>query len=170
MVSHWTNAGRLVLVSNGKRDLVDVAASDAALARSLDPSRGGKGGKSSGPPPPVEGGAAAVSGDGAPPPVDTYTRVRTHREAFRAKTEEVEYRARVGELVERKAYDQALADALSPLLSALDSLSARVGPAVAAEHDVRKCQNILDDAVAVIRQDIANTLRRMVQGNGAVRQ
>lgn len=147
MVTHWTRDERIVII-DGK---VDVGASDAALSATLDPARGGQ-----------KRRARQVVRD-TPNATDSYTRVRTAREAYRAKTEEMEYRKRLGELVERRAYDKALTDGVSPILTALDTLSARIGHALAAETDVRKVQIILDDAIGVMRQDLAETLRRMSQ-------
>jgi hypothetical protein len=168
MVSHWTKAERIA-VRGGK---VDLKASDAMLAASLDPARGGKGGSprgaqvsvgtdsSEGAAPSASSAAPAATGPGP----DTYTRVRTHREAFRAKTEEVDYRERIGELVERDRYNKALADGLSPVLAALDSLGPRLAPVLAAESDPRRIQSLVEDAIVNIRQDMADTLLRMVSG------
>lgn len=161
MVSKWTTRGQIAIV-DGK---VDRDVSDTMLAATRDPARGGKNGKSDG----DFAGAAPVE-PAAKPPVtpggDTYARVRTYREGFRAKTEEVEYRRTVGELVEKSRYDKALADGLVPILAAMDSLGPRLAPVLAAETDSRRCQTLIEDAVAAVRQDMADTLMRMVTGAG----
>jgi hypothetical protein len=158
-VSHWTKAGRIAIV-DGK---VDVETSNQMLAETLHPSRGGKRVRTRQDRPQASQ-VSPTSANAPPVATEAYARVRTAREAFRAKSEELEYRERVGELVERDRFDKALVDALGPILSSFDSLSARIGPALAAESDVRKVQNMIDDAVAAIRQDTADTLRRMIAG------
>src|SRR5689334_10898994 len=84
MVGKYAKTGRLVII-DGK---VDAIASDAILAESLDPSRGGKGGKSGSARPPSGGAATSRAAVKLMPLPDTYTRVRTHREAFNAKSAE----------------------------------------------------------------------------------
>jgi len=161
MVSHWTNANRIVIV-DGK---VDRDASDRMLAASRDPARGGKKGKSDGSIPNTLQGSRAPGAEGGTAPggaSDSYAAVRTLREGYRAKTEEVEYRQRIGELVEKDAYDKALADALGPILAAFDTLAPRLAPKIAGESDARKVQNTIDAAVAAIRQSIADTLQQMI--------
>jgi hypothetical protein len=154
MVSHWTKAGRIVIV-DGK---VDVSASDAALAASRDPARGGKGGKSNG-----TAVVAPPSGSTAPEP-GSYTDVRTTRESFNAKEAELDYLERVGKLVEREAYDRALSDALEPVMACLDRLAPVLGPLVTGETDARKVQNNIDDAVDGVRRDMESTIRALMAG------
>lgn len=169
MVTKWHKAGRIVLVDGG----VDLAKSDAALAATLDPARGGKHGKSSDSAvaaPTVGRGAPVEPGPAPGGATDAYSRVRTHREAYKAKSEEIDYRVKVGELVEGKAVAKAIGDALSPIMAALDSLSSILGPAVAAESDPRKVENLIDAEVDRIRQDAAETLRRMIPGAPGSRQ
>ncbi|MEO8755028.1 MAG: hypothetical protein ABI624_20380 [Casimicrobiaceae bacterium] len=153
MVSHWTKAGRLVLV-DGK---VDVAKSDAALAATLAPDRGGK------------GGVPASRGTEQPAPVTptgAFTEHRASRESFNAKEAELDYLERVGKLVERERYDRALTDALAPVMAALDRMAPTLGPLVTGETDARKVQNLIDDAVDGIRRDMESTIRAMLAGPG----
>jgi hypothetical protein len=177
MISKLHKQQRLVLV-DGK---VDVQASDAMLAQSLDPSRGGKGGKSgrgdSGTP--RQAGATANDTPAASPltggpPAEaasvSYSRVRTFRESFVAKTAEVEYRKMIGELVEREAYARALTANMGAALQRLDSISARLGARVAGESDVRKCMDMIDDEVMAVRQEVADIARAMAQAPGGTRQ
>lgn len=170
MVTHWHKAGRIKLTDDGRYVLADE--SDRMLAVSLSPDRGGKGGKS---PPraldrPQTSAATGQAPDDPPSPSASYTTVRTNREAFAAKHAELDYRARVGELVERSRYDRALADGMAPALARLDTLSARLGARVAAETDVRRVQSMIDDEVVSIRQEIADTLRAMLAAAGQTRQ
>jgi hypothetical protein len=169
LVSRWTKAGRIAIVDG----LVDVEASDAMLAASLDPTRGGRGGRPSArtqvptttPAPGSNGGPPAA----APEP-SGYALVRTQREGFAAKTAEVEYRKMIGELVEREPYNRALAQNLASALQRLDSISSRLGARLAAEADVRKCQDMIDDEVQSIRQEVADTARQMIEAHGKATQ
>lgn len=164
LVTRWAKAGRIVSVEGGK---IDAEASDALLASTMDPARGGRGGKSdrAGPPP-----APAPQTQYQAPQPDQYTRVRTHREAFAAKSAEAAYRKMIGELVERAEYARGLAQNLGPALQRLDTISARLGSRLAAETDVRKVQDILDDDVAAIRQEIADYAQALIDGVPVVRQ
>jgi hypothetical protein len=159
MVSHWTNGQRIQIV-DGK---VDVEASDAMLAAGQDPTRGGKGGR-----PKHQQRPRAPADDGGslqpPPSMDAFSRVRTVREGYRARSEEVAYRKLIGELVEREKWAKALADGLTPLLAALDSLGPRLAQRLVGETDPRVIQNLIEDAVAVSRQDAADTMRRLITG------
>ena len=159
LITRWSKNGRIKIV-DGK---VDVEASDAMLKESMDPARGGRGGKRI---PDVDRGNTRS----APATVDPYTRVRTFRESFNAKSAEVAYRKAVGELVEREPYNRALADMIGPALQRLDTMSARLGARLAAETDVRKCQDIIDDEVASIRTEIADSARAMIESAGKTKQ
>lgn len=170
MVTKWIKQGRVVLTEDGKR--VVAAPSLARIEQQRDPSRGGVGGRPAGSasyalPAELEAGGGGAPAGGRGPA--SYAQVRTAREAYGVKQAELDYRERVGELIERKAYDRALADGLAPIVAGLETLSARIGPELAAETDPRKVQNLLDAAVAALRRDIADTLRRMISGAG-VRQ
>jgi len=170
MVTHWRKADRIVFTANG---MIDVDASDALLAQTMDPARGGRGGKSDRQPLPVATTQRQLEAPEPPrqtPQPDQYTRVRTHREAFAAKTAEAVYRKMIGELVERTEYARGLAQNLGPALQRLDTISARLGSRIAAETDVRKVQDILDDDVVAIRQEIADYAQALIDGVPGTRQ
>lgn len=165
MVSKWISLGMLVLTPDGKR--VVAAESLARIAARSDPTRGGRGGHTQAPSQP-----ASPSRGGRPPGSGgiSFADVRTEREGYAARQAELDYLERIGSLVERKAFERAIVDALAPMLQALESLSARIGPAVAAEADVRKVENLIDGEIATIRREIAETLRRMAAGPPAREQ
>ena len=163
MVTHWIKGGRLVL--DGK--LVNVEASDALLAESLDQTRGGKGGKS-------ERAAATVETRGRPPnpaaPSNTFTRHRAVRESFAAKDAELKYLERAGELVTRADYDRAVADSMAPITTALDSLAPRIARRVVGQSDVRKIEAMVEEEVAAMRIDLAKAHRVLLSEPDKVRQ
>lgn len=199
MVSHWCNAGRLVLTADGR---VDVVASDRALAETLDPARGGKGGNPNarrvmspapvgraataaghggadprrGPPPAGDGGAPDgpagddAAGPGAGTPSSGFQRARTAREEFAAKSAELAYRKAAGELVERADVLRAIADNLAPATSKLESLGVRIATRIAGEPDARKVQAIVDAEVEAVRRDIADMAQAFAERAGRTRQ
>lgn len=160
-VTQWAAAGRLVLSGTG----VNVEGSDSRLAETVN-NRGGK--RKAG----VVGGAQA---DASGQPGDfrfggTLTEARTSQARNRAKLDDLDYQERIGKLVEKSRYDAALADGMAPIMSQLDNLSTRLAPKVAGLTDVRRIQDIVDDEVARIRQDTADTLRAMISGSRATKQ
>lgn len=161
-VTQWSAAGRIKILSDGT---VDVVESERLLTESAGASRGGK--RQRGAVGGVQDGSFEVERE---PAQRTLLDARTAIADIAAKRAEVEYFVRVGELVERERYSKALADGLGPILAAMDSLSAVKGPDLAAETDVRKFQNMLDDAMDDIRRDMANTIRQLIAGPDAVRQ
>lgn len=181
MVTFWIKSGRLVLDASGK--FVDVARSDAALAVSTHPTRGGKPDRgtsvprateavpaASNPPPDASNGQEPAAAVAPVAPTNRFTEHRATREEFASKEAELDYLERVGTLVDRKRYDKALEDALSPIMAALDRLAPTLGPRLAGEVDPRKVQNIIDDAVDEVRRDMASTIRQMIGGPAATRQ
>lgn len=166
LVTRWAKADRLVVV--GK--LIDAEKSDALLAQSMDPARGGKGGKSDRQPP----AAAPAPAIEAPPQrstqPDTYTRVRTHREAFAAKMGEAQYRKMVGELIERDEMRRGLFANLGPSLQRLDNMDVRLAARLAAETDERKCGDMVREEAQSIRQEIADYAQALIDGVGKTKQ
>lgn len=170
MVTHWLKTGRLVLDATGK--LVDVARSDAALAASVHPTRGGKPDRGTAPASrePTGGAQLALGRPDVSVPTNRFTEHRATREEFASKEAELDYLERVGTLVERARYDKALSDAMQPIMAALDRLAPTLGPRIAGETDGRKVQNLIDDAVDEVRRDMATTIRQMIGGPDTVRQ
>lgn len=159
MVTFWRKKDLIVLTEDGQ---VDVDASNKLLDAAQDPSRGGKVGRADTtlPEAPVATESSSKS----------YTDVRTEREEWTLKSQRVEYEKMVGTLVERDAYNRALMQNLSPALQRLDTISARLGARLAAETDVRKCQDMIDEEVESIRQEIADNAQAMIDGAGRTRQ
>lgn len=158
-VTQWAQAGRIRITADGR---VDVDKSIAMLAEAGPAARGGKR---------TAGTAGGVQdGAGSPRTTGTLLDARTAVAEIQAERARIEHRARIGELIERTRYAKALEDALAPILAELDSLSALIGPDLAAETDVRKVQNMLDDAIAKARRNMAATLQQMIAGPDAVRQ
>lgn len=154
-VTQWAAAGRLVLAEDGR---VNVAASEARLAATVN-SRGGK--RQAG----MAGGAHAIE---AAPELDftggTLTDAKIRQAIGKTKLDDLEYRERIGSLIERARIEAAIADGLSPIMSQFDTLSTRVGPKLVGLTELRTIQDLIDDEVAVLRQEAADTLRAMLPG------
>jgi hypothetical protein len=159
MVTHWIKHERIVATDFG---MIDVEASNALLAASNDPSRGGGTGRA-----PKKRLAPKEPAQTA---TQSYTDVRTEREKFTLKSQEVEYRRMVGELVERDEYTRGLSANVGPTLARMDTISARLASRLAAEVDVRKVTDMLDDEVAAIRQEVADFAQALIDRAGKKRQ
>jgi hypothetical protein len=162
MITRYVKHSRIAII-DGK---VDVAASDAMLAKSISPALGGRGGKRGR----TDVPGLSESAGSVPGRADSYNAIRTQRESFVAKTAEVEYRKMVGELVERDRYTAALIENLGPALRRLDTLSARIAFRVAAEQDVRACGIIIDNEIAALRQEISESVLSLASAGGRTKQ
>ena len=158
MVSHWTKAGRIVIV-DGR---VDVAASDAMLAASLDPARGGKGGKSKHEPTAPEDLGFGES--------SSYTRVRTVTEQYRAKQAEINYRKAVGELVERARMETALANIIGTIRRGMQKLPDVLAARLAAEPDPRKARAMLVTEIEQMLADLSGAVEALPEQLTATQQ
>ena len=168
-VTQWAAAGRLVLAGNGD---VLVDESDAMLVATLN-TRGGKDGKGPNGAKDVSSAHDAGADAGASPgPAagGTLTQARTDQARAKARLDELEYRKRAGELVERTRSDRAILDALVPIIGKLDALPTQLAPKLAGMTDIASIQNVIEDGVADYRQNIAETLRAIVASHNATHQ
>lgn len=182
MVTHWLGAGRLVLDVSGKR--VDVVASDAALAGSLDPSRGGKGGGPNAKRIPRGEAAAGGVQDAAPPadgpgpgrhtdpnsPTSRFTEHRATREGFVAKEAELRYLERAGALVSLDVYEAAIRAGMGPIVAAVDSLAPRIAQTVIGLTDPRAVEAAIEKEIETIRADLIRALSTLLSEPDKVRQ
>jgi hypothetical protein len=162
MVTNWKKSGRLVLTLDGQ---VDVKASDALLDAGNDPSRGGTVGRSTKQRP--QEAATAPAGGSA---TQSFTEVRTEREKFTLKTQELEYRIAAGEVVERSEYNRGLVANVGPTIQRIDTMDARLAARLAAETDVRKCGDMLREESISIRQEVADYAQALIDGAGKKKQ
>jgi hypothetical protein len=171
-VTQWAAAGRIVTDESG--DVV-VEESDKRLAATIN-TRGGKRPRTDLQAAPQTAPSEPVSTD-APTqgalmlqPGSSLTQARTAQAQSRARLDELDYVERVGILVERARYDQALADGLGPILSQLDSVASRIAPALVGQTDVRRVIDIIDAEIINLRQEIADKLRSLAIVAGATKQ
>ena len=162
-VTQWAALGRLVLAEDGR---VNVPASQTRLAATTN----------------VRGGKMRAGGAGGAQPLQlpttdeldfrdgTLTGARIVQARVKSRLDQVELDERLGRLIERSRFESAIADGMTAIISQFDTLAGRIAPRVAAETDVRKIQDMIDDEVARLRQDTADTLRAMIAGGGPTRQ
>jgi hypothetical protein len=183
MVTHWTKADRIAIV-DGK---VDAFESDAMLARTLDPARGGKGGKSERPGSRSMNGKPGGKPNGNPagfqeqpevvdqvvaPPTAgaTFQDARARRETFAASLAEVEFRKRVGELVELARVNAGIADMLGMVRRAVQRIPDALATQVAAEGDPRKCRILMSAECERTLSDLAAAIDALPEQLTATRQ
>lgn len=149
MASNWEKAGRLVMV-NG---LVDVKATDKILRKNSSPTMGGKRTKGQ------QAAAASAPVAGSQMPDDlrgqSYTDVRTLREAYAAKRERLAYELASGKVCEVERAMKAILDNATATRRALERLPDRLASRVTAETDERKNRTMLQQEVAEVCREIA---------------
>lgn len=99
-------------------------------------------------------------GDGSPAPIEegkspAFAQHQAKKEEFRAKLAELDYRERVGELVERDAVDAERFQTGRQIRDALQNIPSRVAGLLAAETDQRKCHDLLDREIRLALEGIA---------------
>lgn len=170
-VSKLAKQDRLVLSDNGR---VDVAATEALLKETADPSKAGVSDRHQRDR--VEKGVtahvapdAAVS-DPAPPPAPAaydFQKARAQREFFLAQLAESEARKSSGELVERKAVENAAYASGRLLRDLLLGLPKQISPGLAAINDpwdlerelTGHLRRVLDDASRLSVADLEQALQ-----------
>lgn len=145
---------------------IDVAASDAALAVSFDPTRGGKGGGGI-----LTRAAQAEEVDPETPARgDTVTESKRLSAYYKAKTDEAEYRKRIGELGELAKMRSGAAEAFGALARALEQSRARLAPLLAAESDERAVYELMGKEQDAALSELADTLEALPERVNATQQ
>lgn len=170
-VTQWAAAGRLVLTPDGK---VDVAASVKRLADTGGSSRGGKNGGGAAASAFAQSTTQATNGTqgplGAGQETITLARVRTAREGYLAKLADLDYRERVGEIVDRSRVERGVADCLAASLAIIEQASARLAPRLIGQADIRALREIVDEELDLIRRAIADAADALVDASRGSRQ
>lgn len=149
-------AGRLVMVVEGGKELVDEAASLARIAASKDLAKGHMADVNAqqramhrGTVAPAASGMGAMGGGGSTN--STYHQARTAKEVFDAKNAQLNFEERSGRLVDAAQVRSKYEAKVAGLREALRQLPARLAPLVAGESDQAKC-------LALLREDIDRVL------------
>lgn len=158
MVGQWAKANRIKIVEGR----VDVIESDAMLARSLDPARGGKGGKSR-----RAGHEAAPAGPAKgsekpevplDPTAASFQQSRALREEYAAKRERTEYELSIGKLIQADRAALATATIYANVRRSSQRLGTVLGSRCAAESDPRKCRLLIDAEVESMLAELADKI------------
>ncbi|MGH8435869.1 MAG: terminase small subunit [Pseudomonas sp.] len=167
-VSKLAKAGRLVITSDGK---VDVAATDALLADTSDPSKAGVAERHERDR--VEKGVSALVRSGSVPTEPSkssapdFQKARAHREHYLALLAEDEYRKQHGQLAEVGAIENAAFATGRMLRDLLLGLPKQISPELAALTDPWEVERllttgirrVLEDAERVSASDLENALK-----------
>ena len=162
-VSKLAKKGLLVLDATGK--LVDVAATNALVKKSADPSKAGVAERWE-----KERGTKTVNPleieDPPLPLIDgeyDFQSARAKRETHLAKLAELEERRKLGQLVETESVIKALTDYAIASRAALERMPDRISSVLAAESDPVAVFNILDDEIARICDEICSIAASLPQ-------
>lgn len=166
-VNKLYHAGRLVLHPDGS---IDAEASDRALSVSHDPIRGGKGGGGA-----ITRALRAESADddedgGRPAPGDSVTESKRLSAYYKAKTDEADYRARIGELGELSRMRAGVTEAYGALARFLEQCRARISPILAAEGNERRVYELLGKELDAGMTELADTLEALPERVTATQQ
>ncbi|KFN42327.1 hypothetical protein [Arenimonas oryziterrae] len=139
--------------------LIDVAASDALLDETSDPTRGGD--RSAPTEAPAE--TAAPTAAGAAPEVDPFSlREAMRRERLaRARMAELELGETAKQLVRVDQVDRDVFTLARQALERLRSIPSRLRSQLAAETDPRACEALLDAEVAKVCEDLQKSATAM---------
>lgn len=152
--------GRLVLNLD---QLVDVAASDARLGASTDPSRGGdhsKPGSDVADVVPAPDACLGIIGG----EVGLREAMRRERLA-KARSAELELGELAGELIRAKQATRDVFTLSRQALERMRMMSSKLGNELAAERDPRKCEGILDAEIARICDEMQKSARTWLESS-----
>lgn len=157
-VTQLKDAGRLVLTANGKR--VRVQESLTLIRETADPARSGVAARhASARQPPtteVEDPVDTPSGDGVQ---DSHARRRSKALADKAetdaKTADLDYRARIGQLLEAEEVEHATRSAVTVFRATLENLPSTLAPELAAISDEGRLRVVLSEAMEHALEELA---------------
>lgn len=146
---------RLVL---GQGKLIDVAASDALLDETTDPTRGGDRTDK----PTVDLVAAGAAVAASVEPIGLREAMRRERLA-RARLAELELGEEAKQLVRVKEVDRDVFTLARQALERLRSIPSRLRSQLAAESDARACEALLDAEVSKVCEDLQKAAEAMAR-------
>lgn len=146
-------SGRLVMVLQDGKHLVDFEASDARLSATADPAKSHMAQVN-------DRQRAQHRGTVTPPPLPpapprdadasknaTYMQAKTAREVYEAKNAQLEYEERIGKLVRADDVRSHLAGKVATMREAFLQIPSRVVPVLAAESDPAKIHTLIEDEI-----------------------
>jgi hypothetical protein len=139
--------GRLVLVEQDGRQMVDFDATDAKVRSTTNLGRAANGVNG--------GGAGAASGAGSTEVGDLFRKAQTQERAFSARLLELKFRRESGALVPIDDVRAAYARRIAGMREALLQIPARLAPVLAAEGDESKVHDLLQDELYLVLEQVA---------------
>lgn len=145
-VTRLGQAGRLVMVGEGKGAKVDVEASKALLAESVDPSRSGS-----------DESKPQVA---ARPVHSSYNDARTRNELAKAQTAELDLAVKLGKLVDADEARLFAADLAASFRGALEILPDRLAPELVPLSDTEAVRAVLVESFEQVLTDLADMIAK----------
>lgn len=105
----------------------------------------------------ASGPAAAAGKPAAGAVVSNFQIARTAREALNAKITELEYRKKIGDLVELEAVKELFFNAAKTTQQSLLNIPARISAIVAAKTDEREIYDLLEKEISESLENLSNT-------------
>lgn len=152
--------GRLVYTRGG---LIDAAATDALLAATSDPLRGGNRMQAAG----SDSGALQPDGKESAIEPGSLRHAMQRERAARAGIAELELGELAGDLVRRKLAERATFTLVRQALERMRSMGSRLRTRLAAESDPRECEAILDKEIREISEDMQTAADSMFEQSKA---
>lgn len=148
-ISRLKEAGRLVMVEQDGKQLVDVAASRALIEKTSSPSHAGNGSNS--------GAAAKMS------PSAAFNEAKARKETALAEQAEMEAAKMRGSLVNAEEVRLFAADLGASFRAALEVLPDRLAPELVAMQDVEAVRGALVESFEQLLHDIASKIEQGMQ-------
>jgi phage terminase Nu1 subunit (DNA packaging protein) len=145
-VTRLGQAGRLVIVGEGKGAKVDVEASKALLAESADPSRSG---------------SDEIKPQAPAKPVhSSYNDARTRNELAKAQTAELDLAVKQGKLVDAEEARLFAADLAATFRGALEILPDRLAPELVPLNETETIRAVLVESFEQVLTDLADKINK----------
>lgn len=138
------------------KPLIDPDEADAARAGNLDPS------KTRAPSSVPAAQSAAADGPAVGPSASgSYTKARGIREAFAAKSAELDYKERVGQLLDREEVEDAVVKIATEVQRRLAERVPALADRVVGMTDVTRIAALIRDADRLVCEDMARAFERL---------
>lgn len=143
-VTRLKQAGKLVMVGEGRDARVDVEASKSRLNESADPARGAQGDKGS-----ADKGKAHHT---------SYNDARTRNELAKAQNAELDLAVKIGKLVDADEARLFAADLAASFRGALEILPDRLAPELVPLSDTEAVRGVLVESFEQVLTDLADKI------------
>jgi hypothetical protein len=154
-VSKLKKAGRLVVVEEGGKKLVDFELSERLIKNTTDMSRAGNGKNGA---PGTESSKPAAQVASASKAGEVFRTAQAQERIYTAKKAEAVYKKMIGELVERSAIERGIFDVVRAARDAIMPVGQRSAPRCIGLGDVRDMERIITEEVRRAFEDFEQRL------------